>query len=138
VTQVRIHGSRCLITGGAGTIGSTIADQLVAAGAGEVVVLDNFVRGRRANLEQAAASGLVTVVEGDIRDRELLARIMPGVDLLFHQAAIRITQCAEEPRLARAGLLDRHRVRRSVFYGLNATGASLVTLLADVPEALSA
>jgi UDP-glucose 4-epimerase len=106
VTQVRIHGSRCLITGGAGTIGSTIADQLVAAGAGEVVVLDNFVRGRRANLAQAAASGLVTVVEGDIRDRELLARIMPGVDLLFHQAAIRITQCAEEPRLALEVLVD--------------------------------
>jgi len=69
-------------------------------------VLDNFVRGRRANLEQAAASGLVTVVEGDIRDRELLARVMPGVDLLFHQAAIRITQCAEEPRLALEVLVD--------------------------------
>jgi DNA-binding transcriptional ArsR family regulator len=40
--------------------------------------------------------------------------------------------------LSRAGLLDRHRVRRSVFYALNATGASLVALLADVPEALSA
>jgi len=40
--------------------------------------------------------------------------------------------------LSRAGLLDRHRVRRSVFYGLNDTGASLVALLADVPEALSA
>ena len=41
-----IKGQRCLVTGGAGTIGSTIVDQLVAAGAGEVVVLDNFVRGR--------------------------------------------------------------------------------------------
>jgi DNA-binding transcriptional ArsR family regulator len=40
--------------------------------------------------------------------------------------------------LARAGLLDRHRVRRSVFYGLNETGATVVALLADVPEALSA
>jgi DNA-binding transcriptional ArsR family regulator len=40
--------------------------------------------------------------------------------------------------LTRAGLLDRHRVRRSVFYGLNETGASLVALLADLPEVLSA
>jgi DNA-binding transcriptional ArsR family regulator len=40
--------------------------------------------------------------------------------------------------LARAGLVDRHRVRRSVFYGLNETGTSLVALLADVPEVLSA
>ncbi len=40
--------------------------------------------------------------------------------------------------LARAGLVDRHRVRRSVFYGLNDTGQSLVALLADLPEALSA
>jgi DNA-binding transcriptional ArsR family regulator len=40
--------------------------------------------------------------------------------------------------LSRAGLLDRHRVRRSVFYGLNETGATLVALLAELPEALSA
>ena len=40
--------------------------------------------------------------------------------------------------LARAGLVDRHRVRRSVFYGLNETGSSLVALLADIPEVLSA
>ena len=42
-----IKGQRCLVTGGAGTIGSTIVDQLVAAGAAEVIVLDNLVRGRR-------------------------------------------------------------------------------------------
>jgi DNA-binding transcriptional ArsR family regulator len=40
--------------------------------------------------------------------------------------------------LARAGLVDRHRVRRSVFYGLNETGRSLVALLGDVPTALTA
>ena len=40
--------------------------------------------------------------------------------------------------LARAGLIDRHRVRRSVFYGLNETGRSLVALLGDAPTALSA
>ncbi len=45
-----IKGQRILVTGGAGTIGSTLVDQLVETGAAEVVVLDNFVRGRRANL----------------------------------------------------------------------------------------
>ena len=50
-----IKGQRCLVTGGAGTIGSTIVDQLVAAGANEVIVLDNFVRGRRENLSHALA-----------------------------------------------------------------------------------
>ena len=101
-----IRGQRCLVTGGAGTIGSTIVDQLVAAGAGEVVVLDNFVRGRRENLAGALGSGKVRVVEGDIRDRRLVTDLMSGIDLAFHQAAIRITQCAEEPRLALEVLVD--------------------------------
>ena len=101
-----IQGERCLVTGGAGTIGSTIVDQLVAAGAGEVTVLDNFVRGRPANLASAMGSGIVRVVEGDIRDRKLVSALMAGTDLLFHQAAIRITQCATEPRLALEVLVD--------------------------------
>jgi UDP-glucose 4-epimerase len=97
---VVIAGQRCLVTGGAGTIGSTIVDQLVAAGAGEVVVLDNLVRGRRENLAQALDSGRVRLEEGDIRDTSLVRRLMSGIDVVFHQAAIRITQCASEPRLA--------------------------------------
>jgi UDP-glucose 4-epimerase len=101
-----ISGTRCLVTGGAGTIGSTIVDQLVTAGAAEVIVLDNFVRGRAENLAGALASGNVRVVEGDIRDRHLVAELMAGVDVLFHQAAIRITQCATDPRLALEVLVD--------------------------------
>lgn len=95
-----LRDQRILVTGGAGTIGSTIVDELVGVGAAEVVVLDNFVRGRRSNLAHAEASGRLTVVDGDIRDRDLVARLSVGIDVVFHQAAIRITQCAEEPRLA--------------------------------------
>jgi UDP-glucose 4-epimerase len=91
---------RALITGGAGLIGSHIADLLVAEGTNEIVVLDNLTRGRRENLESAIASGKITIVEGDIRDRKLLSEVMEGIDVIFHQAAIRITRCAEEPRLA--------------------------------------
>lgn len=101
-----IRGARCLVTGGAGTIGSTIVDQLTNAGAAEVIVLDNFVRGRRENLATALASGKVQVTDGDIRDRQLVAKVMAGVDVVFHQAAIRITQCATDPRLAVEVLVD--------------------------------
>ena len=101
-----IRDSVCLVTGGAGTIGSTIVDQLLEAGAAEVRVLDNFVRGRKENLADAMGSGRVEVVEGDIRDTALVGRATAGCDVVFHQAAIRITQCAEEPRLALEVLAD--------------------------------
>ena len=102
------EGADVLVTGGAGTIGSTIVDQLLDAGAAHVVVLDNLVRGRRANLDEALADRAgSTLVEGDIRDRDLRRTTSPrGKDLVFHQAAIRITQCAEEPRLALEVLVD--------------------------------
>ena len=101
-----LQGADVLVTGGAGTIGSTLVDQLVAAGVGHVDVLDNFVRGRLANLSEALESGIVRVVDGDIRDRDLVHDVTRGKDLVFHQAAIRITQCAEEPRLALEVLVD--------------------------------
>jgi UDP-glucose 4-epimerase len=99
-------GTRCLVTGGAGTIGSTIVDQLVDAGADEIIVLDNLVRGRRENLAEALATGRARLEVGDIRNRELVRRLMKGIDLVFHQAAIRITQCASEPRVALEVLVD--------------------------------
>ena len=101
---------RILVTGGAGLIGSHIVDLLVqrydSRSWFEIIVLDNFVRGRPENLASALAHGLVTIVEGDIQDRKLLAEVMHGVDVVFHQAAIRITQCAEEPRCALNVLVD--------------------------------
>ncbi|MDT0188243.1 NAD-dependent epimerase/dehydratase family protein [Microbacterium sp. ARD31] len=101
-----LSGARVLVTGGAGTIGSTLVDQLLDAGVGEVRVLDNLVRGREANLDDALARGGVELVRGDIRDRDLVHDLTRGCDLVFHQAAIRITQCAEEPRLALEVLVD--------------------------------
>ena len=97
---LNFRNARVLVTGGAGLIGSHIVDRLVAESALEIVVLDNFVRGRRDNLAGAMKSGRVTIVEGDIRDRALLGDVMHRIDVVFHQAALRITQCAEEPALA--------------------------------------
>ncbi|WP_447646072.1 SDR family NAD(P)-dependent oxidoreductase [Nocardioides zeae] len=99
-------GARALVTGGAGTIGSTVVDQLLAAGAAEVVVLDDLSRGRRANLADAAASGRLTFVEGDLRDRDLVHDLVRAADVVLHQAALRITRCAAEPRLALEVLVD--------------------------------
>ncbi|HUI41517.1 MAG TPA: NAD-dependent epimerase/dehydratase family protein [Terriglobia bacterium] len=117
-------GSRILVTGGAGFIGSTIADQLLEAGAAEVRILDNFVRGTRANLAHAQDSGRLTVVEGDVRNPALVDELTDGVDYVFHEAALRITRCAEAPREAVTVLIDgtlnvleaavRHRVKKVV------------------------
>ncbi|MFI5496957.1 NAD-dependent epimerase/dehydratase family protein [Actinoplanes sp. NPDC051859] len=106
MTGVDIEGARVLVTGGAGTIGSHVVDELVRGGAAEIVVLDNFVRGRRENLAWGTANGPVRLVEGDIRDRDLVRETTAGKDLVFHLAAIRITQCAEDPRLANEVLVD--------------------------------
>jgi UDP-glucose 4-epimerase len=95
---------RILVTGGAGLIGSHIIDHLMqerhALGFREIIVLDNFTRGHLDNLSAARSYGSVTLVDGDIRDSQCVTEVMRGVDLVFHQAAIRITQCAEDPRLA--------------------------------------
>jgi UDP-glucose 4-epimerase len=91
---------RALITGGAGLVGSHIADLLVCQGLDEIVIFDDFSRGRQENLNHALANGNVRIIEGDIRDRAAVREAMDQVDVVFHQAAIRITQCAEDPRLA--------------------------------------
>jgi UDP-glucose 4-epimerase len=105
-SSVPVSGSRVLVTGGAGTIGSHVVDLLVRGGAADVVVLDNLVRGRPENLAWALANGPVTLVDGDIRDVTLVRELTAGRDLVFHLAAIRITQCAEQPRLANEVLVD--------------------------------
>ncbi len=94
-----------LITGGAGFIGSHIADLLVERGA-QVIALDNLVRGHVENLAWARGRGEVRFVHGDIRDRESLAGLMAGVEIVFHQAALRITHCAAEPREALEVMFD--------------------------------
>jgi len=119
-----VQGAICLVTGGAGFVGSAIVDQLLDAGAAEVRVLDNFVRGSRSNLATACEKGKVNVIDGDICDPVLVDHLLEQVDYVFHQAALRITRCAEAPREAVAVLIDgtlnvlesavRHRVKKIV------------------------
>jgi UDP-glucose 4-epimerase len=76
---------RALVTGGGGFIGSHIAHRLVQAGH-DVVVLDNFFTGSRANLV-AIADG-IRLVEGDVRDPAMVEECATGCEVVFHQAAI--------------------------------------------------
>ncbi|MBD3180947.1 NAD-dependent epimerase/dehydratase family protein [Candidatus Poribacteria bacterium] len=101
-----LSGSRVLITGGAGLVGSHIADKMVVEGADEIIILDNLTRGSKDNLSWAVQNGNVKFVEGDIRNLDFLNKALKGVDYVFHQAAIRITQCARTPREALEVLFD--------------------------------
>jgi len=119
-----IRGSRVLITGGAGFVGSTTADHLLDAGAKEVRVLDNFVRGNRRNLENAKQKGDLLIIEGDVCDADVVDSAVAGVDYVFHQAALRITRCAEAPSEAIQVLINgtsnvlesavKHKVKKIV------------------------
>jgi UDP-glucose 4-epimerase len=75
----------CLVTGGAGFIGSSLVRALLGRG-DRVKVIDNFFSGKRENLADVAAD--VELIEGDIRDEAALARACAGVELIFHEAAI--------------------------------------------------
>ncbi|MDP9264748.1 MAG: NAD-dependent epimerase/dehydratase family protein [Chloroflexota bacterium] len=87
-----------MVTGGAGNVGSHIVDAAIAAGAREVVALDALVRGVPENLAGAVATGKAHLVEMDIRDRGGVHAAIDGVDVVFHQAALRWTRCQEAPR----------------------------------------
>jgi UDP-glucose 4-epimerase len=88
-------GARYLITGGAGFIGSNLAEALVRDGQ-QVRVLDNFSSGSLDNL--AAISGRVEIVEGDLRDYAAVQRAMRGVDYVAHQGALRsVERSVDDP-----------------------------------------
>jgi len=96
----KINCSKILVTGGAGFIGSHIVDSLVKEGAERVIVFDDFSRGHRENLEEVMKSKRVEVFKGDIRDPEALKMAFKGVDYVFHEAALWLLDCENDPRKA--------------------------------------
>ena len=88
--------------GGAGLIGSHTVDLLTREDIGEIVIYDNFVRGRTENLAQALRDPRVRIhdVGGDICQTDILENALKGADGVFHFAALWLLQCYEFPRAA--------------------------------------
>ncbi len=116
---------KALVTGGAGFIGSHIAEALVDRGA-RVIVLDNLSLGSRDNLAWGRNRSELELVEGDAGDASLLAKLVPGCDWVFHEAALpSVPRSVAEPVLSNAhnltaalNLLEacqRARVGRYIF-----------------------
>lgn len=99
---------KIVVTGGAGLVGSWVVDYLLreVRQVGEIVVLDTLVRGSKENLREAFKKRKVKLVKGDVRNRKTVNRVVRGADYVIHEAAIRITQCAEDPRLCNEVLVD--------------------------------
>ncbi len=97
-----LDGARCLVTGGAGFIGSTLVDSLRKRGA-FVRVLDNFSTGFRRNLDHTANDKQVEIIEGDASDSSVVKKSVDGIDIIFHEAAMAsVPRSMREPALCHA------------------------------------
>ena len=97
-----LQGKKLLVIGGAGLIGSHTVDKLLKQDVAEVVIYDNFARGRQENLAEALKDPRVRIYEigGDILHTDILDSAMQGMDGVFHFAALWLLQCHEYPRSA--------------------------------------
>jgi len=97
-----IAGSKILVIGGAGLIGSHVVEELTKEDVGSIVIYDNFCRGVKENLSTAMLDPRVTIFEvgGDITNTDILDAAMKDVDYVIHLAALWLLQCYEYPRAA--------------------------------------
>lgn len=99
---MQLQGSKLVLIGGAGLIGSHTADRLLREDVREIVIYDNFVRGRAENLENALKDPRVRIFDigGDILQSDILDAALEGADGVWHFAALWLLQCHEFPRSA--------------------------------------
>ena len=83
-----IKNKTILVTGGAGFVGSYVLEQLLEEDVKKIIVIDNFVRGSRKNIETSLASGKVRLIEGDICNRDFITPLFKDVDYCFHLAGL--------------------------------------------------
>ena len=99
---MNLEGKRFIVIGGSGLIGSHTVDRLLDHDVKEILVYDNFVRGRPENLNNALKDPRVKIYEagGDILHRDLLDKAMNNIDGAFHFAALWLLQCHDFPHSA--------------------------------------
>lgn len=130
---------RALVTGGAGFIGSHLAEALCQQGV-EVIVLDDLSYGRRANLDWQSSADRLTFIEGEVADETLLRQVVSGCDWIFHEAAIAsVPASVKDPLRSHAVNLEATlkllvaardaRVKRFIF-------ASSSAIYGDTPDPL--
>lgn len=93
----KVENATIFITGGAGFIGSYLVEELLPLKPKKIIILDNLIRGSFDNMKSFINNPIVEFVEGDIRDYELVDKLMAQADYLFHMAALRINACAANP-----------------------------------------
>ena len=100
--------SRFLITGGMGFIGSAIARRLLREGARQVILFGPPKENFSVSLEgdPIREDDRLQILVGDIRDKDAVCEAIAGCDYVFHEAGLRVTLCAKEPRLAHEIMVD--------------------------------
>ena len=99
---MNLEHSKCLVIGGAGFIGSYVVSELLKENVGEVVVYDNYARGKREYLTESLKDPRCTIypIGGDIREIDILNEAMKGKDYVFCLAAMWLLHCKDFPRTA--------------------------------------
>lgn len=124
---LKLKDSRILVIGGAGFIGSFVVRELLKEQVKEVIIYDNFTRGKYSNIKDCLKDNRCYVYPygGDVRDIDILDKAMEGVDYVFHLAAMWLLHCKDFPRTAFevniAGTFNvleacvRHKVKKLIY-----------------------
>ena len=93
----KLTNQTILITGGAGFVGSYVAEEVLKLNPAKIIIVDNFIRGSRNNMSSFISNPLIEFIEGDIRDEKLMEDVLSRSQYVFHLAALRINACAANP-----------------------------------------
>jgi UDP-glucose 4-epimerase len=135
----KIFGSKILITGGAGFIGSFLTEELLKYKPEKITIIDNLSRGSFENIKTFIANPKIEFLDGDIRDMALLEKHIVNKDYVFHMAALRINACAAHPKngfevmvrstFELAGLCVKHKIKKVIY----SSSASVYGLAQNFP-----